>query len=90
VLTITTDKQVYNPGETVIIAISGQQSAVNETLTLNGPNYEETFIFLETATKSFVLPSTMTAGTYFINAQLSTPNSELITVMYPFDVAGIS
>ncbi|MFH1701796.1 MAG: PKD domain-containing protein [Nitrospirota bacterium] len=89
ILTIMTDKQGYNPGETVSTTISSTSEA-SGTLTLSAPNYEEIFAFLETATKSFVLPSTMTAGTYFINAQLSTPNSELITVMYPFDVAGIS
>jgi hypothetical protein len=89
ILTIMTDKQGYNSGETVSTTISSTSEA-SGTLTLSAPNYKETFAFSGTATKSFVLPSTMTAGTYFINVQLSTLDSELINVTYPFDVAGIS
>ncbi|MGB9715959.1 MAG: PKD domain-containing protein [Thermodesulfovibrionales bacterium] len=90
VLTIITDKQVYNPGETVMIAISSQQSTVNGTMTLTSVNYEEIFSFSGSAQKSFILPATMTSGTYFINVELITPESELLTASLPFDVAGIS
>jgi hypothetical protein len=62
---------VYNPGETVGITVSSQQSEVTGTLTLAAPNYTETFEFSGIATKSFALPSTMTAGTYYISYQLS-------------------
>ena len=87
VITITTDKQVYNPGETVAVSVSGNASG---NMTLSGPGgYTETFIFTGLATKSFTLPATVAAGTYFINAQLSILNSELVTAVYPFDVAGI-
>jgi len=39
VLTLTTDKQVYSPGETVSVSLTGNASG---SLTLTGPNYEET------------------------------------------------
>ena len=73
VITITTDKQVYNPGETVAVSVSGNTSG---NMTLSGPGgYTETFIFTGLATKNFTLPATVAAGTYFINAQLSILNS---------------
>lgn len=87
VLTITTDKQVYSPGDIVIMTVSGNTRG---EMTLSGPGgYEETFSFTGLATKSFSLPSTITAGTYFINVELTTQNFEPITAVYPFDVAGV-
>jgi hypothetical protein len=86
VLTITTDKQVYNPGETVSMTISGTSG----TLILSATNYSETFAFTETATKSFTLPTMMTAGTYNISYELSASNGETYTGNHSFDVAGIS
>jgi len=87
ILTITTDKQVYQPGEVVSVTVSG---SISGNLTLSGPGgYEEVVAFAGQVTRAFVLPATMIAGTYFINAQLSNPNSELITISHPFDVAGI-
>lgn len=86
-LAIATDKQVYNPGETVTTSISG--SATGE-LTLSGPGgFTTTFAYSGSDTRSFTLPATMTVGTYTLNAQLKTQNSQLITVSHPFDVAGI-
>src|SRR4030042_6661436 len=59
-------------------------------MTLSGPGgYSETFGFTGSITKTFNLPSSIAAGTYFINVQLTTPNSELVTAVHPFDVAGI-
>ena len=60
-------------------------------MTLSGPGgYTETFAFSGQVTRNFTLPSTMTAGTYFINASTSSIQlSELITGAHPFDVAGI-
>ena len=87
VITITTDKQVYNPGETVSVSVIG--SATGD-MTLSAPGgYAETFAFTGSAAKSFTLPATITASTYFVNVQLTTPNSELITAAYPFDISGI-
>ena len=86
-LSVATDKQVYNPGETVTVAVSG--SATGD-LTLTGPGgFVVTFTYNGSATKSFTLPAIMTAGTYTLNSQLKTQNSQLITASYPFDVAGI-
>ncbi len=86
VITITTDKQVYKPGETVAVAVAGNTSG---TLTLTAPNYEETVPFNNTATRSFPLPSTMTAGTYYVSYQLSTSSGQNYTGTRPFDVDGI-
>ncbi|MGA2955857.1 MAG: CARDB domain-containing protein [Thermodesulfobacteriota bacterium] len=86
VLTLKTDKQVYKPGETVVLMVSSQQMA-SGTLTLSAPNYEEAFSFSGNAQKSFVLPAAMTAGTYFITYQLSGPQS--VSGSQPFDVDGI-
>jgi hypothetical protein len=87
VITITTNKQVYNPGETVSVSVIG--SATGD-MSLSAPGgYAETFAFTDSAIKSFPLSATITAGTYFINVQLTTPNSDLITAVHLFDVAGI-
>jgi hypothetical protein len=87
VITITTDKQVYQPRDIVSVSVSGNASG---NMILSGPGgYTETFTFTGSATKSFSLPATVAAGTYFINVQLTTLNSELITEVYPLDVAGI-
>jgi tripartite motif-containing protein 71 len=87
VLTIATDKQVYNLGDLVSVTVSGNASG---SMTLSGPGgYEETFAFTGSATKAFVLPLTMTAGTYYVNAQLVASNPGTITVSQPFDVAGL-
>jgi hypothetical protein len=86
-LAISTGKQVYNPGETVTATISGSAAG---NLTLTGPGgFATTFAYSGSATRSFSLPATMTAGTYTLNAQLTTQDSKLITVSYPFDVSGI-
>ncbi len=87
VITITTDKQVYNPEETVYVTVSGNASG---NMTLSGPGgYTETFQFSGQVTKSLTLPSTMISGTYFIHATLEASNPGTITVSHPFDVAGI-
>ena len=87
VITITTDKQVYNPSETVSVTASGTTSG---NLTLSGPGgYVETFPFSGQVTRAFTLPATITAGTYFINYQLSATSGESYAGTYPFDVAGI-
>jgi hypothetical protein len=88
VITITTNKQVYNPGETVTINIAGNATG---TMTLSAPGpYEETFSFSGSTTKGFVLPTVATAGTYFIEARLATVSGETVTASKPFDIAGIS
>lgn len=87
ILTVTTDKQVYQPGETIEVSITGNASGM---MTLSGPGgYEATFDFSNQVTKVVILPLDMVAGTYFIHLQLLTPDAELITALHPFDVAGI-
>jgi hypothetical protein len=70
----------------VAVAVAGNTSG---TLTLTAPNYEETVPFNNTATRSFPLPSTMTAGTYYVSYQLSTSSGQNYTGTRPFDVDGI-
>ena len=51
--TITTNKQVYNQGETVTMTIAGTGTG---TMTTSGPGaYSETFLFNGSATRSFTL-----------------------------------
>jgi streptogramin lyase len=85
-ITIATNKQVYNPGESVSVSVTGNTSGA---MTLSGPGYSETFAFSGTASKSFILPQTMTAGTYSISADLTAANGKAYSVQYPIDIAGI-
>lgn len=86
-LTITTDKQVYSPGETVTVNVFGN---VSGRMTLSGPGrYMETFDFSNSAFRSFALPLVLNTGTYSVDVELMTHQSELIYRTYPFDVAGI-
>jgi methionine-rich copper-binding protein CopC len=86
-LTVTTDKQVYLPGETVSVSLAG--SAAGD-LSLTGPgDFRETFAFAGSATRSFVLPDTMTAGTYTLSYTLADPSGGAVSGASPFDVAGI-
>src|SRR3990172_8140184 len=69
-LTITTDKQVYNPGETVSITVHNESGTTSSTLTLSALNYSETFVFTGVALKSFTLPDMTTSGTYHISYEI--------------------
>ncbi|MDI6753648.1 MAG: CARDB domain-containing protein [Thermodesulfobacteriota bacterium] len=89
VITLMTDKQVYKPGETVGIKMSSAGPDVRGILTLNAPDYEDTFSFAGTAEKSFSLPAVMTAGTYYVGYRLSAAGGESYTGNHPFDVEGI-
>ncbi len=86
-LAITTDKQVYQPGEAVAITITG--TAIGD-LTLTGPgNFSTAFAFAATDNRSLVLPSIMTAGTYTITGKLTEIDGSMTNALQPFDVAGI-
>jgi hypothetical protein len=86
--TITTNKQVYNQGETVTMTISGTGAG---TMTISGPGaYSETFLFNGSAARSFALPQIATAGTYYIEASLVTAEGQTISMSKPIDIAGIS
>lgn len=88
VLTITTDKQVYSPGEAVLIHI---EASTTGTLTLSTSGwYEETLTLNGSASRSFVIPRVVLAGTYFVDARLATSDGNSYSLSKPFDVAGIS
>jgi len=87
-LLITTDKQVYDPGQTVNAAINS--TGASGQMTLTGPGgYTETFEYTGAASKSIVLPTTMTAGTYNIRAQMTDNRGQTCEVSHPIDVKGI-
>lgn len=88
-LTITTDKQVYNPGETVSVRIDGQGANINGMMTLTGVNYTETFAFSGSTTKGFALPAFMIAGTYNVSYQITDAIGQTYSGSQPFDVKGI-
>lgn len=86
-LDLSTDKQVYNPGDTVNVSVTG--SAAGE-LTLSGPGgFSSTLDFSGSATRSFALPSVMTAGTYSVSYSLTDAAGAKDSGSHPFDVAGI-
>jgi hypothetical protein len=89
VITITTNKQAYSPGETVSAEVRSQMPEVSGTMTLYAPGYSEAFAFSGTALKSFVLPQNMTAGTYSISADLVAADGQTYSGQYPVDIAGI-
>ncbi len=87
IITVTTDKQLYNPGETVALSVSGSASG---SLNLTGPGgFNDTLDFTGSATRSFVLPATMTAGTYTVSYALTDATGVTTNGSHPFDVAGI-
>lgn len=87
-LLIATDKQVYNPSETVSYTISSQTGSTG-TISISSNNYSQTVTFGGSAQGSFTLPSKLTAGTYYITAQLTRETGEIIEAKQPFDVNGI-
>ncbi|MGQ9638674.1 MAG: hypothetical protein ACUVT6_12930, partial [Thermodesulfobacteriota bacterium] len=87
-INLITDKQVYKPGEQVLITLSGE-AGISGNLTLSGPDFEETFLFSGTVTKTFSLPESMTAGTYYVSYNLLNGEGETINGSHPFDVDGL-
>ncbi len=86
-LSITTDKEMYRPGEAVVVSVEAQASG---TMTLKGPGgYSEVFAFSGSATRGLVLPDLMVAGTYAITAELQAAGSEWFCARRLVDVAGI-
>ena len=87
-ITITTNKQVYRPEETVVMTITGTRAG---EMTIYGPGGNgETFSFGGLATRSFVLPRAVRAGTYYIEASLAAADGQTIKTSKPIDIAGIA
>ncbi len=87
-INLITDKQVYKPGEQVIVNVSSSDPGVQGNLTLIAPDYEETFVFSGNITKTFLLPSSLVAGTYYVSYNLLSSEGEVISGRHPFDVEG--
>lgn len=84
---LSTHKQVYEPGETVVVTVEGQTAGY---MTLTGPGgYIESFSFSGFASRGVSLPAIMKAGTYGVSARLKTEDSEPITASRTFDVTGL-
>jgi hypothetical protein len=88
ILTLETDKQVYQPGEAVTVRMSSPQG-VSGNLTLSAPGYEKNIVFSGSTQEIFVLPAVMTAGTYYIGYQISAVDGQQYSGSHPFDVQGI-
>jgi streptogramin lyase len=89
-LLITTDKQVYNPSDTVSFTISnGQNAPSSGTLNVSSLNYSASIPFTGTTSSSFALPASVTEGTYNITAQLIAQGGSTYSATHPFDIAGI-
>lgn len=85
-LTVNTDRQVYNPGDTVTVTAYGTAAG---TLSLSGQgNFSDYFAFSGSASRSFALPLTMTSGTYSVAYTLTDATGNTISGSTPFDVSG--
>lgn len=87
-LLITTDKQVYNPGDTVNFTVE-TQNGIGGSLTVTAPGYSQKVAESGTYSGSFTLPSAMSAGTYNISVQMTPDLGGSYSSTHPFDVAGI-
>ena len=88
-INLMTNKQVYKPGEQVVVNVTSGEAGLRGTLTLSAPDYEETFTFSENTVKSFNLPASMTAGTYYVSYNFLRGDGETISGSHPFDVDGL-
>lgn len=86
-LAISSDKQVYNPGETVAVTVRG---SVAGDLLLTGPGgFSTTIAFNGSASSSLTLPDNLTSGTYKLAATVTTATGARVTAERPIDVAGL-
>jgi hypothetical protein len=86
-LAISSDKQVYNPGETVAVSVQG--SAVGDLL-LTGPGgFSATLAFNGSASSSMLLPNDLLSGTYKIAAAVTDATGTKVTAEHPIDVTGL-
>jgi hypothetical protein len=82
IITLYTDKQVYNAGENVTVFVDTTKSG---TLNLTAPEFNRNMLLTGSATIEFELPEEMRSGTYYIEYDFDNFSSA-----YPFDVIGYS
>ena len=82
IITLYTDKQVYNAGENVTILVDTTKSG---TLTISAPGFNTSMIITGSTVLEFGLPKELRSGTYYIDYSFDGFSSA-----YPFDVIGYS
>ena len=82
IITLYTDKQVYNAGENVTVFVDTTKSG---TLNLTAPEFNKSMLLTGSTAIEFTLPEEMRSGTYYIEYDFDNFSSA-----YPFDVIGYS
>jgi hypothetical protein len=82
IITLYTDKQVYNAGENVTIFVDTTKSG---TLNVTAPGFNTSIFVTGSTTLEFTLPKELRSGTYYIDYTFDDFSSA-----YPFDVIGYS
>jgi len=82
IITLYTDKQVYNAGENVTIFVDTTKSG---TLNITAPGFNTSIFVTGSTTLEFTLPKEVKSGTYYIDYTFDNFSSA-----YPFDVIGYS
>jgi len=87
-ISVTSDRQSYNPGEQVTVLISGSGRG---SLTISGPgDFSNTLDYSSATTRSFMLPANMAAGTYAISYSfIDSSTGEVVNGAHQFDVTGL-
>lgn len=82
IMTLYTDKQVYNAGENVTVFVDSTKSG---TLNITAPGFNTSIFITGSTVLEFSLPKEMRSGTYYIDYAFDNFSSA-----YPFDVIGYS
>jgi len=82
ILTLHTDRQVYNSGENVTIFVDTSKSG---TLNITAPGFNTSMLLIGSTSIEFGLPDQLSSGTYYIEYAFDN-----ISYTYPFDVVGYS
>jgi hypothetical protein len=84
---LLTDKQVYDPGETVTVLINSTKAG---QIKVESIEYEEEFTIEGNTSRSFTLSSDILGGTYGVNWEfLPSDGSGALSGVHLFDVAGL-
>ncbi|NOR53317.1 MAG: hypothetical protein GQ536_04445, partial [Candidatus Aminicenantes bacterium] len=84
---ILTNKQVYDPGETVTVLINTTKAGL---MRVESIGYEEEFTIEGSTSRSFILPGDLTAGTYGMRwGFVPADDSGALEGVHLFDVAGL-
>jgi len=82
IISLYTDKQVYNAGENVTIFVETTESGI---LNITAPGFNKSMFLTGSAVIEFELPKELRSGTYYIDYTFDN-----FSAAYPFDVIGYS